>query len=98
VSVWTRVVTLSRVSDPPYPPISGQPTPPDPRQLQEWQLRQAGYTPAQIEALMRPLPPLPPQYLPAARDWAFVAFLILVGLVVLGCVVGVIVAAVNTPS
>ena len=87
---------LTVVSDPPYPPTPGQPAAPDPRQMQEQRLRQAGYTPAQIEALLRPLPPLPPQYVPESRDWAFIALCVVAGLVVLCAVVGAIIAVLNS--
>jgi hypothetical protein len=101
VTGWTRHVTLSGVEDPPYPPIPGQPPPPDMRRLQEQHLRQQGYTSEQIEALLRPLPPLPPQYQPEPRDWAFIALCIVAALVVLCCIgvaIGVAVDTSGSPS
>jgi len=91
-------VTLSNVEDPPYPQIPGQPQPTDPRHAQEDHLLRLAYDDGQIEALLRPLPPLPPAH-KTERDWGVIILLIVAGVVVLCCVIaGIIGASVSSPG
>jgi hypothetical protein len=88
----TRHVTLSGVEEPPYPQIPGQPPPIDPRHAQRDHLRRLGYTDQQIEALLQPLPSLPPAQ-ETERDWGVIILLIVAGVVVLCCVIAGIIGA-----